>query len=99
MGWGGQTGGQQPCGGHTSPELTDEGLPLIRGPQPVAPGEEGVGVSLVEPGQVSQVEAQPLLFREGWQPPLDSPHPCCVISTLPQGLQAPTLVVKAPTLA
>lgn len=69
-GWGGGSGGVR-----ASPELTDEGLALVRGAQPVAAGEEGVGVGLVEPGQVPQGEAQPLLRREGWQHPKKLLHP------------------------
>lgn len=53
---------------HTDPQLTDEGLALVHSAQPVAAREEGIGVSLVEPGQVAQGEAQPLLCGEGWQP-------------------------------
>lgn len=32
--------------------LTNESFLLVRGPQPVAPGEEGVGVGLLNPRQV-----------------------------------------------
>lgn len=33
-------------------QLTNESFSIISGPQPVAPGEEGIGVSLLNPRQV-----------------------------------------------
>lgn len=33
-------------------QLTNESFSIIHGPQPVAPGEEGVGVSLLNPRKV-----------------------------------------------
>lgn len=63
-------------------QLTNESFSLIHDPQPVAPGEEGVGVSLLNPRQLLQAEAQPLLFRGVCQSLLD-PIPLPKGSSLP----------------
>lgn len=43
---------------------TYECLFFILGPEPVAPGEEGVGVGRIEPLEVSQIHTEPNLNLE-----------------------------------